>query len=210
MLKKQHVRCARIYMEDDIPESYFLAVLSIDKEIYVHDMKSNKLKVAFFGDHRNDHCGEIKGHTSTITCVDISHSFVFSGSLDKNIICWNMTTGKLHFIGRGHESTITCIRWSEENILISGSLDKTLIIWDHNGTLLSRIQGHPTSIMAIDCNTQHIMSMDADAQIFVWTKDVSVTSFFFHERRLSEMDDLIIILDSFDALIQSGHLSVGK
>jgi tetratricopeptide (TPR) repeat protein len=173
---KKVVRCARIQIGCEFPKSCGTTALSISKEVYVYDLFSNNLKALFFGDHESDHHGEVQGHLSTITCLDINNTYVFSGSLDKNVICWDIAKAKLIYVARGHEGTVTCIRSTsgKDTQLISSSLDKTIIMWDVNGKMLSRIRGHLKGIISLDVASRYNATGDCGGQIFIWTKDVRI------------------------------------
>ena len=65
-----------------------------------------------------------------LTCleVDESEDIIFAGSFDPyEVYSWNVQTGNILQIVKGHTSPISCIRMTSDK-LITGSWDKTLKI----------------------------------------------------------------------------------
>ena len=143
-------------------------VLSEGKDIYVHHLRSGKLIFVFRGDEEGKHIGEVVGHTSFITCLYSYGTFIYSGSMDKTIMCWNADDGQRVFVARGHEATVTCIS-VDDTKMITGSADKTLGVWDREtGQLLRRLDGHPRGILSVHCGPSWCVSGDSDGTVLVW------------------------------------------
>ena len=143
-------------------------VLSEGKDIFVHNLITGKLQFVFRGDEEGKHVGGLVGHTSYVTCVYSYGTFIYSGSMDKTIMCWNAEDGQRLFVARGHEATVTCINVDDTN-MISGSADKTLGIWDREtGQLLHRLDGHPSGIISVQCGPSWCVSGDGDGTVLVW------------------------------------------
>ena len=143
-------------------------VLSEGKDIYVHNLITGKLQFVFRGDEEGKHVGGLVGHTSYVTCLYSYGTFIYSGSMDKTIMCWNAEDGQRLFVARGHEATVTCINVDDTN-MISGSADKTLGVWDREtGQLLHRLDGHPGGILSVQCGPSWCVSGDGDGTVLVW------------------------------------------
>ena len=77
----------------------------------------------------------LKGHESLVLSVGFSPDGkkLASGSEDKTIKIWDVTTGKVLNTLKGHESTVWSVGFSPDGKkLASGSEDKTIILWDLN------------------------------------------------------------------------------
>ena len=143
-------------------------VVSEGKDIYVHQLRSGKLIFVFRGDEEGKHIGEVVGHTCFITCLYSYGTFIYSGSMDKTIMCWNADDGQRVFVARGHEATVTCIS-VDDTKMISGSADKTLGVWDREtGQLLRRLDGHSRGILSVHCGPSWCVSGDSDGTVLVW------------------------------------------
>jgi hypothetical protein len=80
------------------------------------------------------------GHTMGVTCLlPYRTDQVFSGSIDKTIKLWNVTTGQLLFAFHRHDmavSTLHLKQWKDANempegiLLFSGGQDSTVRAWD--------------------------------------------------------------------------------
>ena len=96
----------------------------------------------FSGDEENRHVGEPLGHTSVITCVFFHDAKIYTGSMDMNIMCWDIETEKRDFTARGHEATVTCI-YVDAFKMISGAADTKIIIWNKdNGEMIKVRSGN--------------------------------------------------------------------
>ncbi|XP_018019768.2 WD repeat-containing protein 86-like, partial [Hyalella azteca] len=72
--------------------------------------------------------GIMKGHTKYITCITITETFVVTGSSDKTIRKWDMTTCECVYVYRGHTSRIYRLICTGE-FIFSTSNDKTAKAW---------------------------------------------------------------------------------
>ena len=74
----------------------------------------------------------LKGHTSAVyDLVQISADLLASsGSLDRTVRIWNLTTKKCKFILTGHTERVNGLKQITSSILASGSWDNTIKLWD--------------------------------------------------------------------------------
>jgi len=74
-----------------------------------------------------------KGHELAVVSVSVSpdSAFVATGSKDKSIKLWELSTGREVKSFLGHEKTVTSLDFtSDGKYLLSGSNDKTIRLWD--------------------------------------------------------------------------------
>ena len=91
-------------------EMRHLIALSIESDIYVHDLKSGEL-VEVFNDHLNHNQREKPDAAkSSVTALSFYKSKVFAGSVDKAIRCWDIRTRNVAYTIWGHQSAVTCIQ----------------------------------------------------------------------------------------------------
>ena len=101
----------------------------------------------------------LKGHTNGVFGLkQITPSILASGSYDRTIKLWDITSGQLIRTLTGHTNSIG---WSidllNSQTLVSGSYDQTIKLWNWStGECLSTIQTNSTltfySIAVIDIN----------------------------------------------------------
>jgi mitogen-activated protein kinase organizer 1 len=95
----------------------------------------------------------IPGHGEDVNDATSSceSSFILSGSSDKSIIYWDVSTGLPVRRLRTHASAVTCVKFNEDSsVAISGSRDNTVQFFDIRSRALEPIQ---TLKEAKDCIT---------------------------------------------------------
>jgi WD40 repeat protein len=76
-----------------------------------------------------------KGHELAVITLAVSpdSNFVATGSKDKSVKIWELSTGREVRSFLGHEKTVNCVRFTPDGkFLLSGSNDKTIRIWEVN------------------------------------------------------------------------------
>ena len=70
--------------------------------------------------------------------------YILSGSGDKTIKIWEISSGKCIKTLEGHNETVTSVSYSPDGKYISsGSLDKTIKIWEiSRGECIRTLEGH--------------------------------------------------------------------
>ncbi|RZM06540.1 MAG: hypothetical protein EOO88_53235, partial [Pedobacter sp.] len=95
----------------------------------------------------------LEGHTRGVWTVAISNdnSFLASGSWDKTIKIWNVSSGKCTATLEGHSDNVLSIVVSNDNsFLASGSWDKTIKIWNVSSSkCTATLEGHTNLILSI-------------------------------------------------------------
>ncbi|MDJ0774357.1 MAG: serine/threonine-protein kinase [Mastigocoleus sp. MO_167.B18] len=137
----------------------------------------------------------ITGHSSWVRSVAIgslntnigdesdrdNRKILASGSTDKTIKIWDLSTGKLIRTLRGHTQSVTSIAITpsaagSDTILVSGSADRTIKIWNlSTGKLVNTLKGHTQSITSLAINpndrlsnNQTFASGSTDKTIKIW------------------------------------------
>ncbi|MCE2701698.1 MAG: WD40 repeat domain-containing protein, partial [Anabaena sp. 49633_E8] len=95
----------------------------------------------------------LKGHESPVSSVGFSPDGkkLASGSGDKTIKIWDVTTGKVLNTLKGHEGYVLSVGFSPDGKqLASGSGDKTIKIWDvTTGKVLNTLKGHESPVYSV-------------------------------------------------------------
>ncbi|ODN00958.1 U5 small nuclear ribonucleoprotein 40 kDa protein, partial [Orchesella cincta] len=122
----------------------------IDNEIKVWDLR--KAEIAF----------TLKGHTDTITCLDLSPdgSYVLSNSMDGTMRIWDIRPFAPRercmkvFQGHSHgfEKYLLKCAWSKDGQRVaSGSSDRYVYVWDSNSRQIQyQLPGHEGSVVGVD------------------------------------------------------------
>jgi WD40 repeat protein len=74
----------------------------------------------------------LSGHSGAITSISISPDgkYLASGSNDKSVKLWDLSSGREIFTLKGHSDIVTSVDLSPDgNYLVSGSRDKTIMVW---------------------------------------------------------------------------------
>ena len=116
----------------------------------------------------------LKGHESEVYSVGFSPDGkqLASGSFDKTIKIWDVTTGKLLNTLKGHESSVNSVEFSPDGKqLASGSFDKTIKIWDvTTGKVLNTLKGHEGEVRSVGFSPdgKKLASGSNDKTIKIW------------------------------------------
>ena len=150
-----------------------LVAVTIERDIYLHDLMDGKALVVFTGGDSTSSSGEkMGGHTKTITTLLFYGEKIFSGSMDKSLICWSIDKKTLIFKAFGHSGTVTSIS-IHDTLLLTGSIDKSVIIWSsHDGQILKQLRGHSRGILGLATWPSYFASADADGEIQIWNHEV--------------------------------------
>lgn len=115
----------------------------------------------------------LTGHTDVVKSVAISPDgrILASGSFDKTIKLWSLSTGELRNTLTEHTHRVTCVAISPDGeTLASGSYDKTIKLWSlSTGELLHTLTGRPDRVryLAFSPNGQSLIS-SGDWEIKLW------------------------------------------
>ena len=129
------------------------------------------------GDHKT--LAVLNHHKSSVRCMcELSNGWVVSGSDDKTLKVWDMTTKKVCCTMIGHMLCVLCVvemkrRRSADNnqiIIVSGSMDHTIRIWNGTtGQCLRVLRGHTTAVLeVVELSDGTLLSGSSDKTIRQW------------------------------------------
>jgi serine/threonine protein kinase len=115
----------------------------------------------------------LSGHTDVIKAIAISPNgqTLVSGSFDKTVKLWSLTTGEVRHTLTEHKHRVTCVAISPDGqTLATGSYDKTIKLWSlTTGELLHTLTGRPDRVryLSFSPNSQMLVS-SGDWEIKIW------------------------------------------
>lgn len=93
--------------------------------------------------------GTLTGHTDYISCILIEEADVLTGSADKTIRKWDISTCQCLLVMEGHKSLIYRIICTGD-FIISSSYDRTAKCWDFDeGVILMSFEGHKRGVFPL-------------------------------------------------------------
>ncbi len=116
----------------------------------------------------------LTGHTEWITSISFSpdNRLIVSGSGDKTVRIWDVSSGHMTHCLYGHDSCVDSVAFSPDGKLIgSASRDKTIRIWDvQSGHALHILHGHSDIINSIcfSPDGRFIASGSNDNSVILW------------------------------------------
>lgn len=153
----------------------------------------------------------LPSHTDTVSCViQLSHDKIATGSSDKTINIWEISTGIVQFTLIGHTAAIEALLKINDQQFVSGSQDFSLKVWDlksngqwFNTWTLKKHTNWVTSLVKLD--DSKIVSGSFDQTIKVWS-----TSFWNVEKTITTPSGIrtILALDSSQIAVGSSDYKI--
>ncbi|KAG9304445.1 hypothetical protein G9A89_020007 [Geosiphon pyriformis] len=115
-------------------------------------------------------CHTLRGHTDYIACLqfDDDSNTLITGSHDATVRVWNIETGEMIRILKGHRRGVRALQFDEAK-LITCSLDRTLRIWNyHTGQSIRILEGHTDAVNCLQFDQHILASGSVNAIIKVW------------------------------------------
>jgi WD40 repeat protein/serine/threonine protein kinase len=129
--------------------------------------KRTKLRSAWF-------CRTLEAHSNDVLTVALSADgrFAWSGSRDKILHLWEVSSGKCLRSFEGHTSWVNSVALSGDGRwALSGSMDATLHLWELNsGKCLRKLGGHRLSVgsVALSADGNWALSGSNDKTLRLW------------------------------------------
>ena len=105
------------------------------------------------------------GHTHYVIAVAATPTGIASGSNDKHVIEWDLSTSLPARVLEGHTNTVSCVAYSpSSNTLLSASWDSTVKVWKE-GTCLYTLKGHEATIwcvLPVEDEEGHVLTASGD------------------------------------------------
>jgi hypothetical protein len=156
-------------------------------------------KIHVWNAQNEEYITYIQAHKSHVSCLANINRYLASGSSDKTITIYDISTFKRISVLNGHEGPVTTLAYksNDSNILFSGSTDRTIRIWDiERNTNIRILHGQENTISTIIycsnfptlyCQSDielnsikknkagYIISGSSDRNIYLWDLKISIT-----------------------------------
>ncbi|KIO24106.1 hypothetical protein M407DRAFT_77366 [Tulasnella calospora MUT 4182] len=127
---------------------------------------------------------KLSDHRDSVYCLEFDsiHNVLVTGSRDKTIKIWSLTTGELRQTLKDHHSgSVLCLKAiAAEGFMVSGSSDRTIIVWELGGlgkesgevtgTVKRVLSGHAGGVLDLRVDENWIVSCSKDAVVRVWSR----------------------------------------
>jgi WD40 repeat protein len=164
----------------------------------------------------------LEGHSNYINALAISSDgqTLVSGSADKTIKIWNISTGQEVHTLKGHSNYVNALVISSDGqTLVSGSADKTIKVWNiSTGKEIRTLKGHSNYVNAlvISPDGQTLASGSADQTIKIWNistgkENRTIKGNFSYVNALAiSPDGQTLVSGSADKTIKIWNISTGQ
>jgi len=165
-------------------------------------------------------CMTLRGHERRVFSVSFSPDGkrIVSGSEDKTIKLWDLSTSAELMTLRGHEGGVGAVFGPNGKRIVSGSTDKTIKVWDaETGEEVMTLRGHEAPLWCLNLSPdgKKIISGSKDKTIKVWdaATGVEVMTLTGHEDTVSSVafspDGKRIVSGSWDKTIKVWDTATG-
>ncbi|MEG4632638.1 WD40 repeat domain-containing protein [Microcoleus sp. AR_TQ3_B6] len=164
----------------------------------------------------------LETHSNLVSSVSFSPDgkTLASGSYDKTIKLWDITTGKEIRTLQGHSSSVNSVSFSPDGkTLASGSVDNTIKLWDiTTGKEIRTLQGHSNSVRGVSFSPdgKTLASGSYDKTIKLWdiTTGKEIRTLQGHSSSVNSVsfspDGKTLASDSDDKTIKLWDITTGK
>lgn len=139
----------------------------------------------------------LKGHSHFVSSLAIARDskHVVSGSWDKTLRLWDLSTMTTKQLFTGHTKDVLSVAFSQDNrMIISGSMDKTMRLWNIKGEEkfnYNNFDGWVSTISHIRQDKDGLLAVGSwDSKVRIFDKDINLN------RAIGEQDYGIVAIDS--------------
>lgn len=102
----------------------------------------------------------------SVYCLEFDQHKIVTGSRDKTIKVWSLSSGKLLSTLRGHEGSVLCLKFeSASGFMVTGSSDRQILAWDlnmlkndSNVRPRAALRGHTGGVLDLKLDEEWIVS----------------------------------------------------
>ncbi|KAF1960416.1 WD40 repeat-like protein [Byssothecium circinans] len=164
----------------------------------------------------------LEGHSDSVNSATLSYDLTLlaSGSKDKTIKIWEVSSGECVQTLKGHPGSIGSVTFLHNSMLASGSYDKTIKVWDTNsGNCVHTYNGHTDAVYSVvlSHDSTWLASASADKTIKIWDLSSSgecVQTLEGHSSSVGSValsyDSALLASGSYDETIKIWEISSGK
>ncbi|MDM8522213.1 hypothetical protein QUF80_02480 [Desulfococcaceae bacterium HSG8] len=186
-----------------------------DKNFQYYQRHIGKELIGFFGSPNLRHSSEVNS-----VAMSSDGKYIISGSFDKTVRLWDLSTGKEIRTFTGHQDSVNSVSLSEYGrTLVSGSDDNTVRLWNlSTGKELRTFTGHQDSVRSVSLSEDGttLISGSNDKTVRLW--DVStgkeIRTFTGHQNFVNSVslseDGTTLISGSGDKTVRLWDVSTGK
>lgn len=116
----------------------------------------------------------LAGHTDGVMCLQYHtvltaphYPVLITGSYDRTIRIWNLDTGELVRVLKGHLRAVRALQF-DQMVLFTGSMDGTVRMWNwRKGECMRVFEGHNDGVVSLNYNGYLLASGSVDSTIIV-------------------------------------------
>jgi len=185
---------------------YLASSGSLDRTVRIWDVKTGEIKYIFFNDTVNNKQAEIdikkrlldgsfvRGGNVTNVKFSPDGRFIANSGDDQAIKLWDVHSGKLITILRGHSGMVNCVDFNADgSLLASGGNDRKIKIWNMN-TLdeIITLEGHESYVKCVSFSKdgKQLLSSGYDHTVRLW--DVPAGKLLLTLVSLPNKDDFVV------------------
>lgn len=118
----------------------------------------------------------LAGHHNSVRAIAAYGDTLVSGSYDKTVRLWKISTGETVFRMIGHSNKVysVVLDWPR-NRCISGSMDNSVRVWSlDTGNCLFNLEGHSSLVGLLELNDGYLVSAAADSTLRIWNPETGL------------------------------------